>query len=142
MSMQRLLILNNLLLWSLPIAFSLHVVEEFAFPGGLKQWIQAYKPGKIRSDFYCFIVNAAAIVGAIIIAVKASGNSGFLIYLYRLLAYPPARALELKLREYARAHATDLIKVLEDCADDTHRAAAKCGCSRQRQPSAVRPGPL
>ena len=54
-----------ILLWSLPIALSLHVFEEFAFPGGLKQWIKDYKPRKPRSDFYYFIVNAAAIAGAV-----------------------------------------------------------------------------
>ena len=43
---------------------------------------------------------------------------------YRLVAYPPARALELRMLDYARAHSIDLIKVLEECADDTHRAAA------------------
>ena len=69
------------LLWSLPVALSLHVFEEFAFPGGLKQWIKDYKPRKPRSDFYYFIVNAAAIVGAVVIALKASGPVGFCVYL-------------------------------------------------------------
>src|SRR6476619_4239631 len=71
-----------LLLWSFPIALSLHVFEEFAFPGGLKNWIKDHKPRKLRSDFYYFIVNAAAIVGVIIIALKATDRLGFGIFLY------------------------------------------------------------
>ncbi len=70
-----------LLLWLFPVAISLHVFEEFALPGGLKQWIQEYKPRKARSDFYYFIINAAAIVGATILAWRASGTLGFCIYL-------------------------------------------------------------
>jgi hypothetical protein len=75
-----------LLLWSFPIALSLHVFEEFAFPGGLKQWIRAYKPRKPKSDFYYFVVNAAAIAAAIIIASKASDIVGVRIYLYFVAA--------------------------------------------------------
>ena len=70
-----------LLLWLFPVAISLHVFEEFALPGGLKQWIQEYKPRKARSDFYYFIINAAAIVGRTILAWRASGTLGFCIYL-------------------------------------------------------------
>ena len=70
-----------ILLWSLPIALSLHVFEEFAFPGGLKQWIKVNKPRKPKSDFYYFIVNAVGIVGATIIALKASDHSDFCFYL-------------------------------------------------------------
>jgi len=75
-----------MLLWSFPIALSLHVFEEFAFPGGLRQWIRAYKPRKPKSDFYYFVVNAAAIAAAFIIALKASGISGNRIYLYFVAA--------------------------------------------------------
>src|SRR5262245_51014131 len=71
-----------LLLWSLPIALSLHVFEEFALPGGFRQWIKTYQPGKLKSDFYYFIVNTVGIVAAIIIALKANDVLGFRIYLY------------------------------------------------------------
>ena len=70
-----------LLLWFFPIAISLHVFEEFALPGGLKQWIKDYQPRKLRNNFYYFIVNAAAIIGATILALTASGILGFCIYL-------------------------------------------------------------
>ncbi len=71
-----------ILLWSLPIAISLHVFEEFAFPGGLREWIKAYKPKRLKSNFYYFIVNAAAIVVASIIALTANGSLGFRLFLY------------------------------------------------------------
>ena len=39
------------------------------------------QPRKPRSDFYYFLVNAAAIVGAATIALKASGPISFCVYL-------------------------------------------------------------
>ncbi|HUI08359.1 MAG TPA: HXXEE domain-containing protein [Verrucomicrobiae bacterium] len=71
-----------ILLWFLPIALSLHVFEEFAFPGGLKQWIKHYKPEKPKSSFYYFIVNALGLVWAFFIAFKVTGIPTFRIYLY------------------------------------------------------------
>jgi uncharacterized protein with HXXEE motif len=70
-----------MLLWAFPIALSVHVFDEFAFPGGLIQWIRTYRPRKPRSDLYYVVVNAAAIVGAIIVAVTATGILGYRIYL-------------------------------------------------------------
>jgi hypothetical protein len=70
-----------ILLWSLPIAISLHVFEEFAFPGGLNRWIAVYKPGRPKNNFYYFIVNAAAIVATFILASRVSGVTGIRIYL-------------------------------------------------------------
>ncbi|HVS50988.1 MAG TPA: HEAT repeat domain-containing protein [Opitutaceae bacterium] len=43
---------------------------------------------------------------------------------YRLMEYPPARALELKIRDYAQAHPAELITVLNESSDATHRTAA------------------
>jgi hypothetical protein len=43
---------------------------------------------------------------------------------YSLSEYPPARAMQLKLREYARANTETLYKVLESCPDEQHRAVA------------------
>jgi len=43
---------------------------------------------------------------------------------YSLSNYPPQRALELMLRDYARAHTATLYRVLENCPDDESRAAA------------------
>jgi hypothetical protein len=70
------------LLWAFPAALSLHVFEEFALPGGFKQWIKTHKPRRLKSDRYYVAVNAAAIVGAAIIALTAAGMLGFRMYLY------------------------------------------------------------
>src|SRR5207247_7792328 len=70
------------LLWSLPIALSLHVFEEFALPGGFGHWIRAYSPRKPKNDFYYFMVNASGIAATIIIALKATDTIGFRLYLY------------------------------------------------------------
>jgi len=43
---------------------------------------------------------------------------------YSLSEYEPARAMQLKLREYARAHVGVLLSVLESCPVDQERAAA------------------
>ncbi len=58
------------------------------------------------------------------LAVQRNENSEDDSHGYRLLGYPPARAVELKIREYARARPTELLKVLAESADDTQRAAA------------------
>ena len=68
-----------MLLWALPIALGLHVFEEFIFPGGLKQWIKAYKPKKPKSDLYYFVINAGAIIGTLILALRPS-VAGMRIY--------------------------------------------------------------
>jgi len=33
-----------ILIWLLPVAFGLHVTEEFAFPGGFGDWYRGYRP--------------------------------------------------------------------------------------------------
>lgn len=68
----------NLLLWALPIALSLHVFEEFIFPGGLMQWMRAYKPNP-KSGFYIFVENAAAIVVTLVLALRPT-HIGLRIY--------------------------------------------------------------
>ncbi len=63
----------SIILWALPVAVSLHVTEEFAFPGGFIQWITLHKPRRLKSTFYYVGVNAAAIVAGVIIALVARG---------------------------------------------------------------------
>jgi Protein of unknown function with HXXEE motif len=70
-----------ILLWSLPIVLCLHVFEEFAFPGGLRQWIKAYKPTKPKSDFWYISINAVPIVGTFYLALNASSVLDSRIYL-------------------------------------------------------------
>jgi hypothetical protein len=36
--------MNTLFFWALPIAAAAHVFEEFAFPGGFKEWYARYRP--------------------------------------------------------------------------------------------------
>jgi hypothetical protein len=70
------------LLWAFPAALSLHVFEEFALPGGLVQWIKIHKPRRLKRARYYIAVNAAAIAGAVIIALTATEIVGFRVYLY------------------------------------------------------------
>ena len=73
----------TILLWSLPVAISLHVFEEFAFPGGLKQWIRTYRPRKPKGNWYYVAINAFAIVLAALLAWTARDYPGSLRgYLY------------------------------------------------------------
>jgi hypothetical protein len=69
-------------LWLLPALTSLHVFEKFSFPCGLKRWITSNKPQKPKSNFYYFIANASIIIGAFVIALKATDNFGYKIYLF------------------------------------------------------------
>jgi hypothetical protein len=43
---------------------------------------------------------------------------------YALFAYPPARAVQLKMRAYARANTGTLIRVLNSCPEETQRAVS------------------
>lgn len=70
------------LLWAFPIVLGLHVTEEFALPGGFIHWIELYNPGRLRSTRYYYLINAAAIVGSIAIALLAGGPAGYWLYLY------------------------------------------------------------
>ncbi|HUJ42216.1 MAG TPA: HXXEE domain-containing protein [Opitutaceae bacterium] len=67
-----------LLLWALPIALSLHVFEEFIFPGGLMQWMRAYKPDP-KSAFYICVENATGIVATLALALRPT-HIGLCIY--------------------------------------------------------------
>lgn len=68
-----------LLLWALPVALGLHVFEEFAFPGGLMQWCRDNKPKKSKHGLYFFFINAAGIVGSLMLALTPS-DTGLRIY--------------------------------------------------------------
>ncbi len=74
--------MSQILLWSFPIGLSLHVFEEFGFPGGFRQWIKAYNPRKLKSNIFYFIENAVGILVVCIIALKATDILGYRIYLY------------------------------------------------------------
>ena len=73
---------TGLILWLLPIALSVHVFEEFAYPGGLRDWIRAYRPKKPSANWYYVLANGPIILGAIIVALKANDLLGYRIYLF------------------------------------------------------------
>lgn len=68
----------SLLSWSLAGAASIHVIEEFAFPGGFKAWWCAYKPDIAASvsNRFLIIINGILIAFSVIVAlaVSAPGN--------------------------------------------------------------------
>jgi hypothetical protein len=82
----------SMLLWALPVAVCLHVIEEFAFPGGLIRWIELHKPRRLKRKLYYVAVNAAAIVGGVIIALTAKETIGFCVFLW-FVAFMAGNAL-------------------------------------------------
>jgi hypothetical protein len=72
----------RILLWALPVTLSLHVAEEFWFPGGLGRWISLHNHRRVKSAAYYVFVNAAAILAAVAIALLARGRVGYWLYLY------------------------------------------------------------
>jgi hypothetical protein len=71
------------LAWCLPIAFGLHVFEEFGFPGGLGEWSRANRPQTASSmtTAHFYRVNAiggAAAMGDALGAFDYAGGYSFL----------------------------------------------------------------
>lgn len=68
----------TLLAWSLPIAAGIHIIEEFAFPGGFKTWWCAYKPeiAASVSNRFLFIINTILIVFSVLVAVAVQAPKG------------------------------------------------------------------
>jgi hypothetical protein len=61
------------LVFLLPVAFGLHVTEEFIFPGGAADWFKAYRP-RYASAFtpsYLFKLNALPLVGSFLVCLGA-----------------------------------------------------------------------
>jgi uncharacterized membrane protein len=64
--------------WSLAIAASLHIVEEFVWPGGFKEWWIAYRPetaGSVSNQFLIGI-NALLIAMSVLIAFAVQAPRG------------------------------------------------------------------
>ncbi len=57
----------TLLFWLLPLAAALHLVEEFAVPGGFPSWYRAYRPRRAASMTARFfvVINALLVIGVI-----------------------------------------------------------------------------
>ena len=68
----------SLLSWSLAGAASLHIIEEFAFPGGFKAWWWAYKPDIAASvsNRFLIIINGILIAFSVIVALAFSAPKG------------------------------------------------------------------
>ena len=74
-----------LVAWSLAAAASLHILEEFVFPGGFKAWWCAYRPetaGSVSNGFL-IVINAAllAFSAAVAVAVQAPRGNGVAAWL-------------------------------------------------------------
>lgn len=72
----------QLLLWALPVFLSIHVVEEFGYPGGFIQWMAAHNPRRIKSTWYYIAINSAGIVVGILIALTAKDAVGYCIFVF------------------------------------------------------------
>jgi hypothetical protein len=68
----------SLLAWSLAVAASIHVFEEFAYPGGFKAWWCAYKPeiAASVSNRFLIIINTVLILFSINVALAAQAPRG------------------------------------------------------------------
>jgi hypothetical protein len=61
------------LVFFLPIAFGLHVCEEFIFPGGASDWFKAYRPqyADAYTPDYFFKINAIPLVLSVLVCLGA-----------------------------------------------------------------------
>ena len=68
----------SLLAWSLAGAASIHIIEEFAFPGGFKAWWCAYKPDIAASvsNRFLITINGILIAFSVIVALAVSAPKG------------------------------------------------------------------
>lgn len=73
------------LAWSLAGAASLHILEEFVFPGGFKSWWRAYRPETAASvsDRFLIMINLllVAFSAAVALAVQAPRGNGVAAWL-------------------------------------------------------------
>ena len=78
----------SLLSWSLAAAASLHIIEEFAFPGGFKAWWCAYKPDIAASvsNRFLIIINGILIAFSVIVALAFSTPKGNAVAAWLTLA--------------------------------------------------------
>lgn len=68
----------TLLAWSLAGAASLHIFEEFVYPGGFKSWWRVYRPetaGSVSTRFL-IIINAVLLVFSVNVALAVQAPRG------------------------------------------------------------------
>lgn len=68
----------SLLAWSLAGAASIHIIEEFAFPGGFKAWWRAYMPNTAASvsNRFLIIINGILIAFSVTVALAMATPEG------------------------------------------------------------------
>lgn len=68
----------SLLAWSLAGAASLHIFEEFVYPGGFKSWWCAYRPETAASvsNRFLIIINAALLAFSVSVALAVQAPRG------------------------------------------------------------------
>lgn len=73
----------SILIWTLPVSFCLHILEEFIFPRGFIKWYHHYRPQFAAvKPFHYFKVNAIgflAILATAIVVSMGKGYGGFLL---------------------------------------------------------------
>ena len=62
------------LLWALPIALFIHVIEEFGYPGGFIRWMRNYNARRLKGKLYYVLINAAAILAGVLLAMSPAGT--------------------------------------------------------------------
>ncbi len=70
------------LLWALPLFTCLHVIEEFAYPGGFIQWMAAHNPRRLKRTWYYLVINAFAIIAGVVIAFTAANVVGYCAFIW------------------------------------------------------------
>ena len=72
----------NLIAWVPLMAATLHIAEEFVFPGGFPGWYRAYRtePSRITPRFL-FIVNAALLIACLNIGLLGREPLGIVYWL-------------------------------------------------------------
>ncbi len=66
-------------IWLMPIAFGLHVFEEFVFPGGFADWHKSYRPrfASRITPSYLVMINVLGAIGAALIPLGAFDYRGW-----------------------------------------------------------------
>ena len=69
--------------WTPLVAAVLHIIEEFVFPGGFREWYSSYKPHikKSISKRFLFLINAGLLVLCYDIAALRENNISIVLWL-------------------------------------------------------------
>jgi len=66
------------IIWLLPVAFGLHVIEEFALPGGFAEWYRGYRPqwAKRITTGYLLRINVVGAAACLLMPLGAFDYRG------------------------------------------------------------------